>query len=378
MEITARRLDSALAGTTIDSARAPGINALKTFDPPLDALAGAELEAVRRRGKLLLLDVKAPAHGPLTLLTHLMSAGRFQLADKRASMRDRTARVLLRFPTPDQPDRELRLREFGTRQAAWVKLLTPEALDAEPSLHDPRPRGLAGPARRRAARAALLTPAAALAAARPAGDRRHRPHLGRRDPPRSRKLSPFKRGDDLSEAEAATLRAAIVSELQRVLDVYEERVGAAAAREVPQADAGPRAPGRALPALRDRPRGGVLRGLRHDLLPVLPDGGPHPQGPPALAPAEVTTKETDDRARHQGPGLHPARPGRQRRHALRPRRAHRRPVLLPQGRTPPGCTDAGVRHARPRRRLRGRRRDGARRLARLRSATSSASTTSSR
>jgi formamidopyrimidine-DNA glycosylase len=38
------------------------------------------------------------------------------------------------------------------------------------------------------------------------------------------RLSPFKRGDDLSDEEAAGLREAMVSELGRVLDVYEERV----------------------------------------------------------------------------------------------------------------------------------------------------------
>ena len=37
-------------------------------------------------------------------------------------------------------------------------------------------------------------------------------------------LSPFKRGDDLSEEEAERLREAMVSELGRVVDVYEEQV----------------------------------------------------------------------------------------------------------------------------------------------------------
>ena len=36
VEITARRLGAALAGARVESALAPGINALKTFDPPLD------------------------------------------------------------------------------------------------------------------------------------------------------------------------------------------------------------------------------------------------------------------------------------------------------------------------------------------------------
>ncbi len=40
VEITARLLDRALAGRRIESASAPGINALKTFDPPLSALEG--------------------------------------------------------------------------------------------------------------------------------------------------------------------------------------------------------------------------------------------------------------------------------------------------------------------------------------------------
>ena len=92
MEITARRLGEALAGETIESAVAPGINALKTFDPPLSALDGATIEGVRRRGKLLMLDA-----GGLTLLMHLMSAGRLQLFNKRATLRDRTARVGLRL-----------------------------------------------------------------------------------------------------------------------------------------------------------------------------------------------------------------------------------------------------------------------------------------
>ena len=117
MEIVARRLDAVLPGETVESALAPGINALKTFDPPLHALEGRAFTGVRRRGKLLLLEL-----GELVLLTHLMSAGRLQLHPKRASLRDRTSRLLLRLPG----DRELRVREFGTKQAAWVKVLRAE------------------------------------------------------------------------------------------------------------------------------------------------------------------------------------------------------------------------------------------------------------
>jgi len=120
VEITARRLTTALEGAEVESALAPGVATLKTFEPSLDALAGAEVLGVRRIGKMLATDFStADGAGPLTLLIHLMSAGRLQVFDKRASLRDRASRILVR--TTD--GRELRLREFGTRQAAWARLL---------------------------------------------------------------------------------------------------------------------------------------------------------------------------------------------------------------------------------------------------------------
>src|SRR5580704_7185945 len=121
VEITVRRLDAALRGAEIESAVAPGINALKTFAPPLDALAGRTIDGVRRRGKQIIVEVG----GELALLMHLMSPGRLQLFDTRAGPRDRTSRLLVRIAD----GRELRLREFGTKQAAWVKLLALDALD---------------------------------------------------------------------------------------------------------------------------------------------------------------------------------------------------------------------------------------------------------
>ncbi len=217
MEIVARRLDEALPGERIESAMTPGINVLKTFDPPLSALDGAELTGARRRGKLLLLDV-ASAHGPLVVLLHLMSAGRIQLLDKRASMRDRTARVLLRLPG----GRELRVREFGTRQAAWMKLLTPEALEGEESLSTLGPEAWPDPPAD--LRELLAEPRPLHSMLR---DQRVIVGIGRTwvdEILHAAQLSPFKRGDDLSEEEADALRMAMVDELGRVLDVYEEKV----------------------------------------------------------------------------------------------------------------------------------------------------------
>jgi formamidopyrimidine-DNA glycosylase len=216
MEIVARRLGEALPGQVIESVMTPGINVLKTFDPPLSALAGAEISGVRRRGKLLLLDVEASE--PLTLLMHLMSAGRLQLQPKRGSLRDKTARVLIRLPD----DHELRLREFGTKQAAWIKLLTLDGLEAEESLRTLGPEAWPDPPADLAE--ALKSPRPLHSLLR---DQQVIAGIGRTwvdEILHAAKLSPFKRGDDLSEREAAALREAIVGELGRVLDVYEERI----------------------------------------------------------------------------------------------------------------------------------------------------------
>jgi formamidopyrimidine-DNA glycosylase len=211
MEIVARRLQT-LRGETIESAAAPGINALKTFDPPLEVLAGTALTAARRRGKLLLLDF-----GELTLLVHLMTAGRLQLFAKRASPRDRTSRVLLRL----DGDRELRLREFGSRQAAWVKLLRGDALAEEESLTrlgpeawpDPPPLG-----------PLLDSPRPLHSLLR---DQQVIAGIGRTwvdEILNAARLSPFKRGDDLSEPEAGALHEAMTGELGRAIDSYEGSV----------------------------------------------------------------------------------------------------------------------------------------------------------
>jgi formamidopyrimidine-DNA glycosylase len=119
VEITTRRLDRILSGAMVESAVAPGMNVMKTFDPPLESLAGSELTGVRRVGKLPVVEF-----GELALLIHLMSAGRLRVYDKRASPKDRASRILIRL----EGGLELRLREFGTKQRAWAKLLPTDAV----------------------------------------------------------------------------------------------------------------------------------------------------------------------------------------------------------------------------------------------------------
>jgi formamidopyrimidine-DNA glycosylase len=213
VEITARLLDRALAGVQIESALAPGINALKTIDPPLSTLAGREVLGVRRRGKHLIVETS----GGLALLIHLMNAGRLQLYKTRAGPRDRTSRLLVRLAD----GRELRLREFGSRQSAWVKLLPAGELEQDPALATLGPDAWPVPP---ALEELLCAPRPLHALLR---DQRTIAGIGRSWVDEilwSAMLSPYKRGEDLLEDERERLAEAISATIERALAHYEEVV----------------------------------------------------------------------------------------------------------------------------------------------------------
>ncbi|MGK2932435.1 MAG: DNA-formamidopyrimidine glycosylase family protein, partial [Solirubrobacterales bacterium] len=115
VEITARLIGDAVTNDVVESVMAPGLNTIKTFKPPVQVLEGEPLTGLRRRGKVFILD----SGSGYSVLIHPMSAGRLQLFGDRASIKDKKSRLLVRLPG----DRELRLREFGTRQRAWAKVV---------------------------------------------------------------------------------------------------------------------------------------------------------------------------------------------------------------------------------------------------------------
>ena len=210
VEITARLIGGATAGASVESALTPGINALKSYDPPLSELTGARIERVRRRGKLFLVEFD----DELTMLVHLMSAGRLQLFDKRASLRDRTSRLLVRL----QDGRELRLREFGTRQRAWVKLMRASEVDDEETLAALGPEAWPDPP---AFDELLDQPRPLYAVMR---DQHVIAGIGRSwvdEILHAAMLSPFKRGSDLEPDEADRLRDATVRRLTEAIAHYE-------------------------------------------------------------------------------------------------------------------------------------------------------------
>jgi len=213
VEITARLLDRSLEGARIESALAPGINALKTFDPPLSALAGEQITHVRRRGKHVIVD----SSGDMSLLIHLMSAGRLQLYDKHAGPRDRTSRLLVRLAD----GRELRMREFGSKQAAWVKLLRSADVPTDPAIAKLGPDAWPDPA---PLKELLDAPRPLHALLR---DQRTIAGIGRSWADEilwAAMLSPYKRGSDLSDDERERLGQAIAQALGGAIAHYEDVV----------------------------------------------------------------------------------------------------------------------------------------------------------
>jgi formamidopyrimidine-DNA glycosylase len=216
VEIAARRLNAALAGATVESAMAPGMVTMKTFAPPLDSLAGRTIKRVRRIGKMPVVEFS----GDLVLLVHLMSAGRLQVFDERASLRDKRSRLLVRIGD----GRELRLREFGTQQRAWAKLLPLDDLEKDEDVAKLGPEAYPSPPLEEFA-ALIDQPRHLHSLLR---DQRVIAGIGRSwvDEILWRaSLSPFRQGDDLGDEDVKRLHTAIGDAMGGALDHYEKVVG---------------------------------------------------------------------------------------------------------------------------------------------------------
>jgi formamidopyrimidine-DNA glycosylase len=221
VEITARRLDSGLLDAEVESALSPGMVALKSVDPPLSALSGRRIARVRRIGKMPVVEF-APADGtgdPIAMLVHLMSAGRLQVFDKRASLRDRTARVLVRL----SDGRELRLREFGTKQRAWAKLMDAAEVKDDEMVATLGPEAWPAPPAEELARR-IDQPRHLHPMLR---DQRVVAGIGRSWVDEilwEAALSPFRQGSDLGDEEVERLHGAL-HVLSDAIEHYEEVIG---------------------------------------------------------------------------------------------------------------------------------------------------------
>ncbi|MGI8460693.1 MAG: DNA-formamidopyrimidine glycosylase family protein [Solirubrobacterales bacterium] len=222
VEIAARRLSAALTGSRVESALATGMVVMKTFDPPLAELTGREIAGVRRIGKMPVVEIApAPAskHGDLALLIHLMSAGRLQVYDKRASLKDKRSRLLVRI----EDGRELRLREFGTKQRAWAKLLPAEKVELDEMIATLGPE--AWPAPPLDVFAELIDEPRQLHPL--LRHQRTIAGIGRSWSDEilwEARLGPFKKGSDLDADEVERLHAALAV-LGATIETYEETIG---------------------------------------------------------------------------------------------------------------------------------------------------------
>ena len=221
VEAWARELDPLVSHAPVERAGPAHIATLKTFDPPLAALAGRRLAGSSRRGKNLLFPTD---DGELVLRVHLMSAGRLRYHAAGAKT-PKSPMFRLRFTDGG----ELVLTEAGKKKRAGVWLLRPEALEAELAHLGPDALGI-GPAalgavlgRERRQLHPLLRDQRALAG------------IGRAHANEIlwvARLSPFKLSTELAADEVKRLAAAIDDDLARALALREQGKGDAAVYRV--------------------------------------------------------------------------------------------------------------------------------------------------
>ena len=216
LQALAEGLGGALAGRRVAGVRIHPPATIRGADPPLEALAGREIEGVWRRGKILGIATD----GDLTLVVHLMQAGRLGLAPRPEGTRSpRTAALDLDVGRGEV----LRLRELSSHRRASAHLLDAAALATHRPLTrlGPEPVGL-GPD---GWREALSGDGAVLHTA--LRDGRRVAGIGRAyasDIMWAARLAPFARARSLDDDEVARLAGAADTVLQQALERARERI----------------------------------------------------------------------------------------------------------------------------------------------------------
>lgn len=125
LTVLAEHLAAKVQGRTVEDVLVRSASVLKSFDPPITALRGAQVTGIRRRGKFLLFDLRPP----LVLVMHLMRNGRVQLTPRSVEHAAGSRRILLRPASRDlalvialEGGTDLRMIEMGPEKAASVWL----------------------------------------------------------------------------------------------------------------------------------------------------------------------------------------------------------------------------------------------------------------
>jgi len=128
VEALAADLRERAVGRVIDRADVAEFSVLKTYDPPLAALRGAEVTGAARRGKFLDLavapgDAAGAGGGALHLVIHLARAGWLRWRDELPPAPPRPGRGPLAFRVRFADGAGLDLTEAGTRKRLAIHLV---------------------------------------------------------------------------------------------------------------------------------------------------------------------------------------------------------------------------------------------------------------
>ncbi len=208
VESLARFLTAHCVGATIARAELAAFSALKTYDPPLTALHGLEIDEVTRRGKFI--DISAQG---LHLVFHLARAGWLRWKDVLPVAPAKPGRGPLAFRLRLDDDSGFDLTEAGTQRKLAIYVVNdPQeiphvaTLGPDPLAADFGPEVLNG----------LLEGAGRSQLKGVLKDQRTIAGIGNAysdEILHVARLSPFKPANSLTEAERKTLYAAITGEL---------------------------------------------------------------------------------------------------------------------------------------------------------------------
>jgi formamidopyrimidine-DNA glycosylase len=125
VELYRSALTARVSGQPIEAVRVGNPFVVRTYDPPIAAIAGRTVRGIRRLGKRLVFELD----GTLFIVVHLMIAGRLRWRDRGAAIPGKIG--LLAF---DFPGGTLLLTEAGSKRQAAVHLVEGDAALGE---HDP-------------------------------------------------------------------------------------------------------------------------------------------------------------------------------------------------------------------------------------------------
>jgi DNA-formamidopyrimidine glycosylase len=228
VEALAVFLRARAGGRVVARAEAASFAVLKTFDPPLSALAGREITAVGRHGKFLDLTCGGPAAGAtgeLHLVMHLARAGWLRWRDDIPDKPVRPGKSPLAFRLVLEDGSGFDLTEAGTQKRLAVYLVRDPGdvpgvatLGPEPLADDFTPESLAAILKERRTQIKGVLRDQHIIAGIGNAYSDEVLHVA--------KMSPFKLASSFTPEDVATLHAAIVTTLR---DAVERSAGLAAA-----------------------------------------------------------------------------------------------------------------------------------------------------